>query len=231
LLAESTSNAALFPPQRIGNIPYLNDNEARTGQTEEQTVKGKTFKMSFPAPPAAGSTTLQVYLISDTFIGSTVVKTVVVSLNLLFHQPSWVCWHHLRKKQLSVADEELEAPVDDGEGDISDPDEDTIAGQIAMLKGQRVKKTEDGEEEDGEDEDESSDEETPRRGRNDSSDSDSDSEDESPRGKKAAVDSDSDSDWALRMYSSMVSEWDSAYQSFTERVERVRLAGSRLLFW
>jgi translocation protein SEC63 len=96
-------------------------------------------------------------------------------------------------KKLSVVDEEPVAPVVD-DGDISDPDEDTIAGQIAMLKGQRVKKTEDGDEEDGdEDEDESSDEETVDKRRNDSSDSDSDSEDELPRGK-VAVDSDSDSD-------------------------------------
>jgi len=79
LLAESTSNAALFPPQRIGNIPYLTDIESQTNKGDGQTAKGKTFKMSFPAPPAAGSTTLQVYLISDTFVGSTVVKTVVVS--------------------------------------------------------------------------------------------------------------------------------------------------------
>jgi hypothetical protein len=79
LLAESTSNAALFPPQRIGDIPYLTESDQVPIDDKGKTAAmGKTFKMSFPAPPTAGSTTLQVYLISDTFIGSTVVKTVTV---------------------------------------------------------------------------------------------------------------------------------------------------------
>lgn len=97
---------------------------------------------------------------------------------------SFVTWYH----QLTVADAEAAPPPAD-DGDISDPEEDTIAGQIAMMKGQRVKKV-DGDE-NGEEEDSSDEEGDGGSG----SDSDSDSEDEAPRGKKVVVDSsDSDSD-------------------------------------
>ena len=89
--------------------------------------------------------------------------------------------------QLTVADAEAAPPPAD-DGDISDPDEDTIAGQIAMMKGQRVKKAKGGEDED---EDDTSDEEGDGGS---GSDSDSDSEDEAPRGKKVVDSSDSDSD-------------------------------------
>jgi translocation protein SEC63 len=89
-----------------------------------------------------------------------------------------------------VANEEAVPPPQADDGDISDPDEDTLAGQIAMMKGQRVKKAD---EQDDEDEEDSSDEEGDGgRGSDDSSDSDS--EDGAPRGKKVVDSSDSDSD-------------------------------------
>jgi translocation protein SEC63 len=95
------------------------------------------------------------------------------------------------RHQLTVANEEALPPPLADDGDISDPDEDTLAGQIAMMKGQRVKKA-DGQEDDEEDEDDSSDEEG--GGGRGSDSSDSDSEDEAPRGKKVVDSSDSDSD-------------------------------------
>jgi translocation protein SEC63 len=75
--------------------------------------------------------------------------------------------------------------ADDDEDDISDPEEDTLAGQMAALKGQKVKRSAaDGdddssdEEDEGDDADDSSDTdgEAPKRRQvvNDSSDSDSD---------------------------------------------------------
>ena len=65
--------------------------------------------------------------------------------------------------------------------DISDPDEDTLAGQMAMMRGGKVKPSavheggKDDEESDGEYES-SSDEDGPRRGRAINEDSDSDSD-------------------------------------------------------
>lgn len=66
------------------------------------------------------------------------------------------------------------------EDEISDPDEDTIEGQLAQLKGGNVKPKRKGGDEDGE-EDESSEEE-------------SSSDEDGPKGKKGEDSSDSDSD-------------------------------------
>ncbi|KAH8082647.1 Sec63 Brl domain-containing protein, partial [Filobasidium floriforme] len=166
MVADGTSNTVLFPPQRIGDIPLVTSDEKDV--SAEKSAKGKTFKLTFPAPPTPGSTSLEVYFISDTFIGGNLERSVV----------------------LTVANEEAAPPPQADDGDISDPDEDTLAGQIAMMKGQRVKKAD---EQDDEDEEGSSDEEGDGgRGTDDSSDSDS--EDETPRGKKVVDSSDSDSD-------------------------------------
>lgn len=72
----------------------------------------------------------------------------------------------------AVVEEEEGSDVDD---DISEPDEDSIAGQMALMKGQPVRRREEGDEE-GSDEEESdidSDEDS------DSSSSDSDSDSDS----------------------------------------------------
>jgi translocation protein SEC63 len=42
--------------------------------------------------------------------------------------------------QLKIDDVSALDAVDEVEDDISDPDEDTLAGQMAMMKGQKVKK-------------------------------------------------------------------------------------------
>lgn len=72
--------------------------------------------------------------------------------------------------------EEAESDVED---DISEPDEDTIAGQMAMMKGQPVRRSGQGDDDDESGEEEGSDEE----------DSDEDSDSDS-----SSSDSSSDSD-------------------------------------
>lgn len=80
-----------------------------------------------------------------------------------------------------------EVPEDDmsdeeGGDDISEPDEDSLAGQMALMKGGKVRPSaihgQDGEESEGEEDgseyESSSDEEGPRKGRAINEDSDSD---------------------------------------------------------
>jgi translocation protein SEC63 len=193
MVADGTSNTVLFPPQRIGDIPLVTSDEKDV--SAEKSAKGKTFKLTFPAPPTPGSTSLEVYFISDTFIGGNLERSVVVSRPRSDHwrsvlKNSFVRRHPILPQQLTVANEEAAPPPQADDGDISDPDEDTLAGQIAMMKGQRVKKAD--EQEDEEEEDSSDEEGDGGRGSDDSSDSDS--EDEAPRGKKVVDSSDSDSD-------------------------------------
>jgi len=85
--------------------------------------------------------------------------------------------------QLTVVEPALSAAAQ-SEDEISDPDEDTIEGQLAQLKGGNVKsksRRKGGEEDGDEDEDESSEEE-------------SSSDEDGPKGKKGEESSDSDSD-------------------------------------
>ncbi|KAL8278314.1 hypothetical protein RQP46_009206 [Phenoliferia psychrophenolica] len=101
----------------------------------------RTVRMTFPAPPGPGLYTFQAYVMSDSFVGTDVQKD-------------------LRMK--------VEPPPADGAGlddedDISEPDEDTIAGQMALMKGQPVRRADDsdddtsGTEEDEEEESSDSD--------------------------------------------------------------------------
>lgn len=73
LVADGTTNMVLFPPQKIGNLPYVNGNDSGS------KPKGREFKLNFPAPPTPGSTTLEVHFISDTYVGCNVVKPITVS--------------------------------------------------------------------------------------------------------------------------------------------------------
>ena len=75
------------------------------------------------------------------------------------------CEHQLKVEPLSE-------DVNDSDDDISDPEEDTLAGQLASMRGQKVKRVPEGEEDD--EDEESSDEDGPVGNAVDSSDSDSD---------------------------------------------------------
>lgn len=83
---------------------------------------------------------------------------------------------------LKVEDIPEGADLDVGGDDISEPDEDSLAGQMALMKGGKVRPSAvHGQEEDGDEGSEgeyesSSDEEGPRKGRAINEDSDSDSD-------------------------------------------------------
>ncbi|GJN89668.1 hypothetical protein Rhopal_002655-T1 [Rhodotorula paludigena] len=113
----------------------------------------RTVRMTFQAPPGPGLYTFQVYVTSDSFVGGDAQKD-------------------MRMK--------VEAPTaaggDDGdadgdfEDDISEPDEDSLAGQMALMKGQPVKRRDD------DDDDEDDESETESESESSDSDSDSDSD-------------------------------------------------------
>lgn len=77
----------------------------------------RTFKIPFQAPPNAGLYTFQVHIRSDTYLG----------MDQIFHM------------ELNV--EETSAVSGKEEDEISEPDEDTVAGQMAAMRGAPVKKT------------------------------------------------------------------------------------------
>ncbi|GAA6010079.1 hypothetical protein JCM11491_005857 [Sporobolomyces phaffii] len=120
----------------------------------------RTVRMTFQAPPGPGLYTFQVYVTSDSFVGTDAQKDM--------------------RMKVDAPREEAESDVED---DISEPDEDTIAGQMAMMKGQPVRRSGAGDGDD--DDDESGDEDDDESASDSDSDSDSSSSDSS---------SDSDSD-------------------------------------
>ncbi|KAL7413088.1 Sec63 Brl domain-containing protein [Mrakia frigida] len=121
-------------------------------------VPGKIerFTMQFQAPQGPG-----LYTFQAVFVGNAVADAEV--------------WKGM---QLTVVEPAPSAAAQ-SEDEISDPDEDTIEGQLAQLKGGNVKSKRKGGDDD--DEDESSEEE-------------SSSDEDGPKGKKGEESSDSDSD-------------------------------------
>lgn len=106
----------------------------------------RAYKLQFQAPQQAQVFDWKLYIISDTFVGEEFVKNITLNIE-------------------EAKQEDLE------EDEISDPEEDSLAGQMAMMRGGSVKKLQDGEADDS-DEESSTDDDEKKGG--DSSDSDSD---------------------------------------------------------
>ncbi|KIY71750.1 translocation protein sec63 [Cylindrobasidium torrendii FP15055 ss-10] len=104
----------------------------------------RTYKIRFQAPPSVGVNPWRVYIVSDSFVGAEVSTPITLTVE----EPT--------------AAEEVE-------DDISDPEEDSLAGQMALMKGGKVKRVDYAAESDDES---STDDEGGAA--NDSSDSDSD---------------------------------------------------------
>ncbi|KAG0656762.1 secretory subunit [Rhodotorula mucilaginosa] len=109
----------------------------------------RTVRMTFQAPPGPGLYTFQVYVMCDSFVGADAQK----DMRMQVEPPK-----------------EGEDDVSDVEDDISEPDEDSLAGQMALMKGQPVRRHGDSDEEGSDDESETESESES------SSDSDSDSD-------------------------------------------------------
>ncbi|KAF9563385.1 hypothetical protein CPC08DRAFT_632910 [Agrocybe pediades] len=107
----------------------------------------RSYKIQFQGPPNTGVFTWKVYIMSDTYAGEEASRDITLKI----------------EDPPAAADE----PSED---EISEPDEDTIAGQMAAMRGGKVKrKTE-------EDEDESDSESGTDDDQKNDSDSDSDSD-------------------------------------------------------
>ncbi|KAJ7580214.1 Sec63 Brl domain-containing protein [Mycena floridula] len=136
LLADEKQNRLAIPPVKITDVPMSG------------TLKGnrdyRTYKVQFQAPASVGDLTWKLYLISDTFVGEEAYKNIT-----------------LKVEDFSALNDDEQ----DSEDEISEPDEDTLAGQMAVMRGGKAKKVDD------EDDDESSTDDD-----EDSSDSSSDSD-------------------------------------------------------
>ncbi|KAI9221154.1 hypothetical protein BC828DRAFT_405175, partial [Blastocladiella britannica] len=132
------SHAPRFPADKrpgwwvfIGN---LGANRVITPLRVSDLEDRKTLKLQFQAPGQPGTYPFSVFIKSDHWVGADMRLDV----------------------QMKVDPPRQDAVVEDDD-DISDPEEDTIAGQMALLRGQRVKTLgEDGEEEAEADESDSS---------------------------------------------------------------------------
>ena len=113
-------------------------------------VDYRSYKIQFQAPQTVGLFTWKVFVISDTFVGDEAGQDITLKID----DPS-----------VLAADEQ------DAEDDISEPEEDSLAGQMALMRGGSVKKRADEES----DEESSTDDED-RAGAKDGDDSSSDSD-------------------------------------------------------
>lgn len=142
-LADMKTNKMFVYPTRITDIPHASPTASASSHDY------RTYKMQFQAPQHVGTYTLRLMFISDTFVGEEVGVYV----------------------QLKVDDvTALRAEEQLVEDDISDPEEDTIAGQMAAMRGGKVKPSAYHGDQDGSDDESSTDEE-------ESSDSDSSDDD------------------------------------------------------
>ncbi|KAF7289535.1 J domain-containing protein [Mycena chlorophos] len=137
VLADDKSNRVVVPPLKVTDVPFR-----QTGDSADF----RSYKIQFQAPNTPGTLTWRVYVVSDSFVCEEAHQDITMKID-----------------NVSALTEEEQGQDDE----ISDPEEDTIAGQMAMMRGGNVKKIveEESDDESSTDDDESDD---------DSSDSDSD---------------------------------------------------------
>ncbi|EED84394.1 predicted protein [Postia placenta Mad-698-R] len=87
----------------------------------------RMYKMQFQGPPATGTFHWRVHVVSDTFVGEEVTRDVMWKVD-----------------DVSV----LNTDDQNSDDDISEPEEDSLAGQMALMRGGTVKKRHDEESDD-----------------------------------------------------------------------------------
>jgi len=143
LVGDQKLNRVIVPPTRFTDVPYPS---TMSSSSTEKT--DRIYKVQFQAPPTVGAYTFQIHFVSDTFVVEDVRQNIT-----------------LKVEDVSA----LTADEQGAEDVISDPEEDTIAGQMAAMRGGAVKKiaasgsddddesTTDGEQSSGSDSDSDSD--------------------------------------------------------------------------
>jgi len=111
VLADDKSNRIVVPPMKISDIPVSNPNQ-----------KGdyRSYKLQFQAPQSVGLFTWKIYFISDTFVDEEICRDISLKIDDV---------------AALTADEQA------AEDDISEPEEDTLAGQMAAMRGGSVKRS------------------------------------------------------------------------------------------
>ncbi|KAF8196701.1 Sec63 Brl domain-containing protein [Mycena galopus ATCC 62051] len=110
VLADDKSNRVVVPPLKITDVPFRS-----TGDASDF----RAYKIQFQAPQNTGLLTWRVYVISDSYVGEEDVRDITMKIDDV---------------SALTADEQGD------EDEISDPEEDTIAGQMAAMRGGSVKK-------------------------------------------------------------------------------------------
>ncbi|KAL5530223.1 SEC63 [Sanghuangporus sanghuang] len=110
LITEPKLNRLVMPPMRITDVPY-------SDPTKERNFRA--YKLQFQAPPNVAIYNWKIQVISDTFLGEEVIQDIVLKVDDV--------------SQLTVDERGVE-------DEISDPEEDSLAGQMALMKGANVRK-------------------------------------------------------------------------------------------
>ncbi|KAH7930315.1 translocation protein sec63 [Leucogyrophana mollusca] len=113
VLADDKLNRVVVPPMKISDVPLSSGNKDRDY---------RCYKLQFQAPPNVGLFTWKVYFVSDTLVGEEICKNISLKID-----------------DVSA----LNADEQAAEDEISDPEEDSLAGQMAAMRGGAVKKGQD----------------------------------------------------------------------------------------
>lgn len=111
VLADDKSNRIVVPPMKISDVPASSPGKERDY---------RSYKLQFQAPPNVGLFTWKVYLVSDTLVGEESCQGISLKID-----------------DISA----LNADEQTAEDEISDPEEDSLAGQMAAMRGGAVKRT------------------------------------------------------------------------------------------
>ncbi|CAE6348669.1 unnamed protein product, partial [Rhizoctonia solani] len=135
MICNQPGDKVIFGPQKFTDVPEASSVASGVG------AKGRLYKLQFQSPPQVGTYAFRAVFVSDTFVGD----DLAMDLSLTVEDVS------------ALTTEEAGA-----EDEISEPDEDTLAGQMAAMRGGAVKRRADDEESDesdtdGDDSDSSSD--------------------------------------------------------------------------
>lgn len=129
MIGDQKLNKVIVPPIRISDVPYANPSK------DPQDYR--SYKLQFQAPPSVGIYTFQILFISDTYVGGDVRMFLPVSLRAPLYTEVLTMLSQLKVEDLSA----LSAEEQGAEDEISDPDEDTLAGQMAAMRGDKVKRS------------------------------------------------------------------------------------------